>query len=125
MIIVDDFPTVPIDRVRMVQVLQNLVENACRFSGDHDRPYIEIGSFQENAEEVFYVKDHGIGLDPEYQDRVFELFSQLDPSSPGTGLGLALVKKIIEHHNGRVWVRSNDGEPGTTFLFSLPKTRII
>jgi PAS domain S-box-containing protein len=116
-------PSVQGDRVRLVEVVQNLLDNACKFMGEQPHPQIEIGWRGEDAERdqsVFYVRDNGIGIAPEHHERIFDLFSQLNPSVEGTGVGLALVKRIIEFHGGRIWVESEVGK-GTTFYFSLPK----
>jgi DNA-binding LacI/PurR family transcriptional regulator/signal transduction histidine kinase len=117
--IVPDLPTVHGDRARLVEVVQNLVDNACKFMGDQPQPRIEIGARQDGAEPVFYVRDNGIGIEPQYQDRIFGLFDKLDPQSEGTGIGLTLVKRIIETHGGKIWVESQPGE-GATFYFTLP-----
>ncbi|MBC7875832.1 MAG: PAS domain S-box protein [Anaerolineales bacterium] len=107
------------DRIRMVEVLQNLIDNAIKFMGSQPRPRIEIGEFfNDKKETVFYVKDNGIGIAPEFQDKIFGLFDKLNIDSDGTGIGLALVKRIIEVHGGRIWVESQVGS-GTTFYFTL------
>ncbi len=120
-----NMPTVFGDNQRLLEVLQNLVDNAAKFMGDQPDPRIEIGARSargENAERgepVFYVKDNGIGIAPEHHERVFGLFNQLDPKIEGTGVGLTLVKRIVEFHGGRVWVESEAGK-GATFCFTLP-----
>ncbi len=121
----EDLPTVQVDRIRFVQVMQNLIENAIKFSRDDEKPYVEIGHLRRNGETIFYVKDRGVGFDSKHKDRIFELFSQLDPLASGVGLGLALVKKAVANHGGRVWVETNKGEPGTTFLFTLSKSALL
>jgi PAS domain S-box-containing protein len=109
------------DRVRLLQVLQNLVDNATKFMGNQSNPYIEIGQHgEEDGKPIFYVKDNGIGIAPEYHERVFGLFNKLDSKTEGTGVGLALVKRIIEVHGGRIWVESEIGK-GSTFFFTLPR----
>ena len=111
------------DRMRLLQVLQNLVDNAAKFMGDQPNPYIEIGQSGEDAElgnPIFYVKDNGVGIAPEYHERVFGLFNKLDAKTEGTGVGLALVKRIIEIHGGRIWVESELGK-GSTFFFILAR----
>ena len=113
-------PIVQVDRVRLIEVVQNLVDNAIKFTLDQPNPYIEIGYTEQPDEQIFYVRDNGIGIDDRYHEKVFVLFEKLDPNSIGTGVGLALVKRIIEFHQGRVWVES-DEETGTTFYFALPK----
>jgi signal transduction histidine kinase len=102
-----------------VEVVQNLVDNACKFLGEQSHPRVEIGAQQTGEETVFYVRDNGIGIEPSFQDKVFGLFEKLDPTSDGTGIGLALVKRIVETHNGKIWVESEGGK-GATFCFTLP-----
>jgi PAS domain S-box-containing protein len=107
------------DRPRLLEVLQNLMDNAAKFMGTQADPQIEIGQAgEENGDPIFYVRDNGIGIAPEHFDRVFGLFNKLDPRSDGTGIGLALVKRIIEVHGGRIWVQSQAGT-GSTFFFTL------
>jgi signal transduction histidine kinase len=111
------------DRQRLVEVLQNLLDNAAKFMGDQPNLRIEIGQRGEDAEQgklIFYVKDNGIGIAPEHHERIFGLFNQLDPKMGGTGVGLALVKRIVEFHGGRIWVESEAGK-GSTFYFTLGK----
>ena len=115
-----NLPTVFGDRQRLVEVIQNLVDNASKFMGDQPEPRIEIGQAGEEAgQPVLYVRDNGIGILPEHHDRVFGLFNKLDVKSDGTGIGLALVKRIVEVHGGRIWVQSEAGK-GSTFYFTLP-----
>jgi len=117
-----DLPTVFGDRQRLIEVLQNLVDNAAKFMGDQKEPRIEIGQGGEDAERgmpVLYVRDNGIGIQPEHFERVFGLFNKLDPLADGTGIGLAIVKRIVEVHGGRIWVQSEAGV-GSTFYFTLP-----
>jgi PAS domain S-box-containing protein len=113
-----EFPLVRVDRVRIVEVLQNLITNAAKFMGKQKHPLIDIGMKSINEENIFFVKDNGSGIAPEFHDRIFGLFNKLDPFSDGTGIGLALVKRIIEVHGGRIWVESELGK-GTTFFFTL------
>lgn len=113
-----DFPTVSVDRERMVEVIQNLVDNAAKFFGDQKQPQIEIGHKTEDGQVIFFVRDNGIGIKKEFHGRIFGLFDKLEPASEGTGVGLALVKRIIEVHGGRIWVESEPGE-GATFYFTL------
>ena len=103
-----------------MEVLQNLIENAAKYMGDQKEPLIEIGVRKEN-ETIFFVKDNGIGVAPEFQYKIFELFTKLDTTSEGTGVGLALVKRIIEFHGGKIWVESQVGA-GATFCFTLSGT---
>lgn len=112
------FPVVHVDRVRIVQVLQNLLANAVKFMGDQPNPNIKIGCRKTEGENVFFVSDNGIGIATQDHEQIFELFIKLNPELEGTGLGLGLVKKIIEVHNGRIWVESEPGH-GATFRFTL------
>jgi signal transduction histidine kinase len=117
-----DMPDIYGDKQRLLEVIQNLVENATKFMGDQPVPRIEIGRNGEDVENgmpIFHVRDNGIGIASEHHDRVFGLFNKLDVKSDGTGIGLALVKRIIEVHGGRIWVQSEPGQ-GTTFYFTLP-----
>jgi signal transduction histidine kinase len=115
----DDLPVVHGDRVRLVEVMQNLIDNAAKFSSDQPESRVEIGMRKANNEKVLFVKDNGIGIDPQFHQRIFGLFDKLDAASEGTGVGLALVKRIIEVHDGRIWVESEKGK-GATFYFTLP-----
>ncbi len=119
-------PVVMGDRVRLVEVVQNLVANAGRFMGDEPRPRVVIGR-RDGAPEgqaLIFVQDNGIGIDARFHEQVFRLFDKLDPASPGTGVGLALVKRIVEVHGGRVWVESPGAGRGTTFCFTLPLAKL-
>ncbi len=114
----DDLPTVKVDRRRIVEVLQNLLENASKFVVS-DRPArVEIG-FRKEPERVFYVRDNGQGIDPVYRERIFNIFEKLDPTAEGSGIGLSLVLRIIEAHGGRIWAESPGRGEGATFLFTL------
>jgi len=112
------FPFVHVDLPRVVQILQNLIVNAVKFMGDQPHPAIRLGFKEIEGEHIFYVRDNGIGIAPEHHEDIFELFSKLNPEIEGTGLGLGLVKKIIEVHHGRIWVESELGK-GSTFKFTL------
>ena len=115
-----NLPVVLGDRQRLLEVLQNLIDNAAKFMGNQKTPRIEIGHEGDEAgNPVLYVRDNGVGIPPEHYDRVFGLFNKLDVKSDGTGIGLALVKRIIEVHGGRIWVQSEAGI-GSTFYFTLP-----
>ncbi len=115
----DNFPLVYGDHQRLLEVIQNLIDNAAKFMGSQSNPVITIGHTSINNEAVvFFVRDNGMGIAPQYFDRIFGLFNKLDPASDGTGVGLALVKRIIEIHDGRIWVESEIGQ-GTIFYFTL------
>lgn len=107
------------DRRMMFQLWANLINNAYKYSVEKDHPIVEIGSTFKNGREVFFVKDNGIGVNPDYRKKIFETFQRAVGSRfKGTGIGLAIVKKIIDKHNGEVWVESTPGE-GSVFYFYL------
>lgn len=108
------------DHPRLVEVWQNLVENAVKYMGNQAEPSIELGVEKVSGETVFYVRDNGIGIAKQYQDKIFGLFDKLDAGSEGSGLGLALVKRIVELHGGRIWVESEGVRQGSCFRFTLP-----
>ena len=109
------------DRRRLVEVFQNLVDNAVKFMGDQPDPWVEIGSEPVDDELVLFVRDNGMGIDPRHQSILFGLFEKLDPHQEGTGLGLALVRRIVEAHGGRIWVESEGPGKGACFRFTLGK----
>jgi PAS domain S-box-containing protein len=108
------------DRSRLVEIWQNLLENACKFMGEQLKPRIEIGVERRGGETVFFVRDNGVGIEPRYQEKVFSLFEKLNPKIEGTGMGLALVKRVVELYKGRIWVESDGPGRGANFLFTLP-----
>lgn len=115
-----DLPVVYGDRQRLLELLQNLVDNAAKYMGDQIDPIIEIGQLgREGNQSVLFVRDNGMGIAPEYHERIFGLFNKLDPGVDGTGVGLAIAKRIVEFHGGRLWVESEVGK-GATFYFTLP-----
>ena len=118
--IADDLPSVWGDRARLLEVLQNLVDNAAKFMGEQKAPRLEIGARRDGDERVFFVRDNCKGIDARFRNRVFALFEKLDPDSEGSGVGLALVKRIVDLHHGRVWVESEGAGRGTTVCFTLP-----
>ncbi|MGD0817274.1 MAG: ATP-binding protein [Methanomassiliicoccales archaeon] len=120
-IIVERLPTVTGDEMQISQVLQNLISNALKFRSQ-DKPVIRISCSQDQDKWILAIKDNGIGLNMEYSVRIFQMFQRLnsDDDYEGTGVGLAIVKKIVERHGGKVWVESQEGK-GATFFFSLPK----
>ncbi len=116
-----NLPLVRGDRRRLTEVLQNLLDNAAKFMGNQPEPRIRVGqrgTDPATGDPVFFVQDNGLGIAPEHHDRVFGLFNKLDAKTEGTGIGLALVRRIIEFHGGRIWVESAEGQ-GATFCFSL------
>ena len=116
----DPLPTVVADGTQLVQLFQNLVSNAIKFHGGRP-PRIHVSAEQRGPEWVFAVRDDGIGIDPQYADRIFIIFQRLHTSSeyPGTGIGLAICKKIVERHGGRIWVDSQI-DRGAAFYFTVP-----
>jgi signal transduction histidine kinase len=118
----DPLPTLAVDATQTMQLFQNLIGNAIKFRGERS-PEIHVGAQQEPGRWVFSVRDNGIGIEPEYFDRIFEVFQRLHTRKhyPGTGIGLAICKKIVERHDGAIWVKSEPGQ-GSTFYFSLPET---
>jgi len=123
--VAENLPTVYGDRQRLFEVLQNLIDNAAKFMESQLEPRIEIGVQGElNGNTVFFVRDNGIGIASQFKDKIFGLFDKLNAQSEGTGIGLALVKRIIEFHGGRIWVES-EADQGATFFFSLPTQPVI
>jgi len=120
-IIQENLPVVRVDHMRLVEALQNLLGNATKFMGDQPEPQVEIGlkGLETDGKAILFVRDNGAGIDPQYHERIFGLFNRLDPTVEGTGIGLTLVKRIIEIHDGKVWVESRLGS-GATFYFTLP-----
>jgi PAS domain S-box-containing protein len=116
----DPLPTLVGDHVQIVQLLQNLIGNALKFRGA-EVPHVHASAIEKDGEWVFSVADNGIGIDPQYFERIFVIFQRLQGRQefPGTGIGLALCKKIVTRHHGRIWVESEAGH-GTTFYFTIP-----
>ncbi|NOY76428.1 MAG: GAF domain-containing protein [Calditrichaeota bacterium] len=123
-IVQEKMPEVVCDKARILQVFTNLISNAVKYIGNTPEPKIEIGFKELDESYQFYVKDNGIGIDPKYHKKIFELFHMLKElkSVEGTGVGLTIVRRIVENHRGRVWVESEKGK-GSTFYFTLPKTQ--
>jgi PAS domain S-box-containing protein len=116
----DNLPIISGDRQRLLQVMTNLIENAVRFMGSQEHPRIEIGVADSCGGAEIYVRDNGMGIEPENLNKIFGLFTRLNPSIPGTGIGLATVKRIIEAHGGRIRAESGGPDKGATFFFTLP-----
>ena len=119
-IIENDLPNIYGDYQRLVELFQNLIENGCKFMGGQSTPTITIGASQQPDNTLLcFVRDNGIGIEPQYHSKVFNLFERLDQSTNGTGVGLALVKRIVDYHNGRIWIESEGKNKGATFYFTL------
>jgi PAS domain S-box-containing protein len=117
-------PQVRGDRARLVEVMQNLLDNAASCMGNQPDPWITVGVMDGDGEKVFFVKDNGVGIEPKFHERIFGLFNKLNPDSEGTGVGLALAKRIIQVHNSRIWVESELGQ-GAQFFFTLGQPKNI
>lgn len=117
---VHPLPVVHGDRTQLAQLLMNLIGNGIKYCRDRT-PQVELGAVQKDGEWVFSVKDNGIGIDPRHHDKVFEVFKRLHTQTeyPGTGIGLAICRRVVESHGGRIWISAHDG-PGATFSFTLP-----
>ncbi len=117
---VSEMPTIRGDRAQLVQLLLNLLGNSVKYCPDHE-PVIEVMAAKQDREWVFSVKDNGIGIDARHHDKVFEIFKRLHNQNefPGTGIGLAVCRRVVEGHGGKIWVSSSAGQ-GTTFSFTLP-----
>ncbi|HEU4746125.1 MAG TPA: ATP-binding protein [Anaerolineales bacterium] len=120
-----DLPSVYGDRVRLREVFENLIENAARYTSGQVQPLIEIGTRRQGDQQVIFVRDNGPGIDPRYHNRIFELFEKLDPATEGPGIGLALTRRIVEVHGGRIWVESEGEGTGSTFCLTLPGSRQV
>jgi PAS domain S-box-containing protein len=121
-VVADNLPTIYCDGERIYQVFENLLVNAIKFTADVKKPKIEIGYEDGGDLHLFYVRDNGIGIDPEHHLRIFEMFHRLrlKEDKEGTGLGLAIVDRIVKNHDGKVWVES-EKDKGATFYFTVPK----
>ncbi len=120
--VIDDMPAIRGDQTRLTEVFQNLIENSIKFMGDQESPRVHIGAVERDGMICCYVKDNGVGVDVQFQEQIFGLFERLSTDVGGTGVGLALVKRIIEVHGGKIWVESEGSGRGSTFWFTLPKT---
>jgi len=118
-------PTVQGDRSQLVQLLQNLIGNGLKYHAD-DPPRIEVTAERGDGEWVIAVRDNGMGIEPDYHDKIFEIFKRLHTQQAylGTGIGLAVCRRVVTNHGGRIWVRSAPGA-GSTFYFTLPDSRSV
>ncbi len=114
----EEMPVIYGDRMRLLEVYQNLIDNAVKFMGDQRAPRLEIGARLNGSDVKCWVQDNGLGIAAAYHEKIFGLFERLEADGEGTGIGLALVKRIVEVHGGRIWVES-EGQ-GSTFYFTLP-----
>ena len=121
----DAMPSLAADGTQVMQIFQNLIGNAIKFRSERP-PEIHVGVQQQPGRWVFSVRDNGIGIEPQYFERIFQIFQRLHTRKhyPGTGIGLAICKKMVERHDGAIWVESELGQ-GSTFYFSLPETSAI
>jgi light-regulated signal transduction histidine kinase (bacteriophytochrome) len=122
---VNELPVIKGNRTQLEQLFQNLIGNALKYRGK-ESPCIEIGANDEGSGWVFHVKDNGIGIEKKFYDKVFVIFQRLHGKNEygGTGIGLAICKKIVERHGGKIWIESEPGN-GTTFYFSFPKPQTV
>jgi len=120
---IDSLPDVTGDATMLAQLYQNLVGNALKFAGSVQIPRIWITATQQPTGWIFGVRDNGVGVKPDYQERIFQPFRRIQvvPNQEGTGIGLAICRKVVERHGGRIWVESTPGE-GANFLFTLEET---
>ena len=117
---IDDMPSAQVDTTRMREVYQNLIENAIKYMGEQQTPRIRVGAEVKDDMLHCFVSDNGIGIEDKFQEQIFGLFQRLSNDNSGTGIGLALVKRIIEVHGGKVWVESEGLGKGTSLWFTLP-----
>lgn len=125
---VDKLPTIVCDETAMTEVFHNLITNAVKYN-DKPRPVIEVGCVErtniesKQDEYEFFVRDNGMGIKKEYFDKIFQIFQRLQRDEEGTGIGLTIVRRVVEWHGGRIWLESTEGQ-GTTFYFTIPKREL-
>ncbi|NNK47709.1 MAG: histidine kinase, partial [Gemmatimonadetes bacterium] len=117
---VGDLPRVFGDRIRLLQLLRILVQNAVTYMGDQAEPRLEIGTEARPGKHVVFVRDNGVGINPADLERVFDVFRRLDSRGTGTGVGLAMARRIVEMHGGRIWAESEGKGAGSIFMLELP-----
>lgn len=111
-------------RAELVCLFQNLIDNAVKFMDNQPEPRIEIGTESRDGETVLFVRDNGRGIEPQNSEKLFEMFEKLDDAGQGSGIGLALAKKVVESHGGRIWVESEGLGKGSCFCFVLPQKMV-
>jgi PAS domain S-box-containing protein len=118
---VGELPAIMCDRSQMVQLIQNLIGNGLTYHGDLP-PHIHVSAERSGKEWIFSVRDNGIGIDSNHYEQIFEIFKRLHDQTeyPGTGIGLAVCRRVVERHGGRIWVKSDPGQ-GSTFYFTIPE----
>ncbi len=124
LIVQKNMPTIRCDRIKLGEVFFNLINNALKFSSKNNlkKPRVEVCYVNDTDDHKFFVKDNGIGIEPQYHQKIFGIFKRLHKQSEyeGTGVGLSIVKRIIDDHQGKVWVESDLGK-GAIFYFTIPK----
>ena len=120
-ITIDQLPTIMVDDKQMIQLFQNLISNAIKFRKKNENMEVHISCMKVSNNYLFSISDNGIGIEPQFKDRIFEVFQRLHTRDEysGTGIGLAICKKIVERHGGQIWIESEFGE-GSTFYFTIP-----
>jgi PAS domain S-box-containing protein len=121
-IIIEDMPIITGDETRLIEVFQNLVENAIKFMGEQTSPRVQVGADERDGYVHCFVRDNGMGIEKEFHEQVFGLFERLSIDVDGTGIGLALVKRIVEVHGGKIWIESEGSGQGSKVIFTLPRS---
>ncbi len=120
----EPLPELLVDQTQFVQLFQNLLANAVKFQRKEEPARIHISAVENHTEWLLSMQDNGIGIEPRHAERIFQIFQRLHARGefPGTGIGLAVCKKVVERHGGRIWVESEFGK-GSTFHFTIPKRK--